>query len=72
VRAQVDRDLTTVSIVDRLLWLNKNLGCHTLVLRWECYAEATSEQRDRRSCVSGSLVISQGGGFQVAAGERTL
>jgi hypothetical protein len=28
VRAQVDRDLTTVSGVDRLLGLIKNLGCH--------------------------------------------
>jgi hypothetical protein len=29
VRAQVDRDLTTVSRVDRLLGLIKNLGRHT-------------------------------------------
>jgi hypothetical protein len=29
VRTQVDRDLTTVSRVDRQLGLNKNLGCHT-------------------------------------------
>jgi hypothetical protein len=29
VRAQVDRDLTTVSWVDRLLGLIKNLGCHS-------------------------------------------
>jgi hypothetical protein len=28
VRTQVDRDLTTISSFDRLLWLNKNLGCH--------------------------------------------
>jgi hypothetical protein len=28
VRAQVDRGLTTVSRVDRLLWLNKNMGRH--------------------------------------------
>jgi hypothetical protein len=28
-RTQVDRDLTTVSRVDRLLWLNKNLGRHS-------------------------------------------
>jgi hypothetical protein len=28
VRTQVDRDLTTVSRVDRLLGLNKNLGRH--------------------------------------------
>jgi hypothetical protein len=30
VRTQVDRDLTTVSRVDRLLGLNKNLGRHSL------------------------------------------
>jgi hypothetical protein len=29
VRAQVDRDLTTVSWVDRQLGLIKNLGCHS-------------------------------------------
>jgi hypothetical protein len=29
VRAQVDRDLSTVSWVDRLLGLIKNLGRHT-------------------------------------------
>jgi hypothetical protein len=30
MRAQVDRDLTTVDYFDRLLGLIKNLGCHTL------------------------------------------
>jgi hypothetical protein len=30
VRTQVDRDLTTVSIVDRQLRLIKNLGRHTI------------------------------------------
>jgi hypothetical protein len=29
VKTQVDRDLTTVSRVDRQLGLNKNLGRHT-------------------------------------------
>jgi hypothetical protein len=40
----------------------------SLVLRWECFAEALLEQRDRWSCGSGSLVIALGGGVQVAAG----
>jgi hypothetical protein len=31
VRTQVDRDLTTVSKVDRRLGLNKNLGRHIIV-----------------------------------------
>jgi hypothetical protein len=31
VRTQADRDLTTVSRVDRLLGLNKNLGRHNQV-----------------------------------------
>jgi hypothetical protein len=33
-RAQVDRDLTTVSRVDRRLGLIKNLGRHSLPLKW--------------------------------------
>jgi hypothetical protein len=32
VRTQVDRDLTTVSRVDGLLWLIKNLGRHSDIL----------------------------------------
>jgi hypothetical protein len=32
VRAQVDRDLTTVDYFDRLLGLNKNLGRHIKII----------------------------------------
>jgi hypothetical protein len=37
-----------------------------LVLRWECFVEATSELRDRQSCVCNLLVIVHGEGVQVA------
>jgi hypothetical protein len=40
VRAQVDRDLTTVSWVDRLLGLTKNLGRHTRALVQACHPRA--------------------------------
>jgi hypothetical protein len=34
VRAQVDRDLTTISCFDRLLGSIKNLGRHSAVQQW--------------------------------------
>jgi hypothetical protein len=53
VRTQVDRDLTTVSRVDRRLRLNKNLGRH----RWLQLVRSNlnvrlSEQRDSFSWTS--------------------
>jgi hypothetical protein len=52
VRAQVDRDLTTVSWVDRLLGLIKNLGRHRFALRFFDLGIPTRPYIVRWGCVT--------------------
>jgi hypothetical protein len=44
VRAQVDRDLTTVSWFDRLLGFIKNLGRHRCLVTLRCFISRLDEK----------------------------
>jgi hypothetical protein len=55
VKAQVDRDLTTVSCFDRLLWLIKNLGRHSQLRGVQAHDD------HRQSLSSSSSVFSTSG-----------
>jgi hypothetical protein len=59
VRAQVDRDLTTVSWVDRLLGLIKNLGRHRAIVKLDCSGDTRVKLR-KGITVGAHMVVGTG------------